>query len=40
MTKENLPVGEFPGTNTEPVLDGIRPVSQDPNLFADEDGEY
>lgn len=25
------------GSNTQPIPDGIEPVSQDPNLFADED---
>lgn len=39
MTEKGLPEGTFPGTNTEPVLDGIHVVSQDPNYFADQDGE-
>jgi hypothetical protein len=39
MTKEDLPLGEFPGTNTQPVLDGIEHVPQDPSLFADYDAE-
>lgn len=39
MTPEDLPLGEFPGTNTKPVINGIRSVPQDPNLFADQDEE-
>ncbi len=37
MTKADVPQGSFPGTNTQPVLDGIEPVSQDPDLFIDDD---
>lgn len=39
MTAADFPVGDFPGTNTEPVIDGIKPVSQTTNLFGDENGE-
>lgn len=38
MNEAGLPQGDFPGTNTQPVLDGIEPVSQDPDLFADDEG--
>jgi hypothetical protein len=36
---DDLPIGDFPSTNTMPVRDGVRPVSQDPKLFED-DGEF
>lgn len=39
MNPKDLPLGEFPGTNTQPVLDGTQWIPQDADLFGDEDGE-
>lgn len=37
---EELPEGEFPGTNIQPVKDGVEPVSQDPGFFDDGEDEF